>query len=229
MELMQKNKKHFGIRIEGQWRHVIQSLYNLMKKQWVQMIPPLIPGSIMTSAHSKPKQISTELKRISLKKHQLLERKKMQDMIDELRSDFGLTEKTVSNEICSLDEEVKQLTEREIELQKSLDEILCANERRDKKEVSEPSSPETDPVRPATSSNVFFVEAPPTFPAAWLVVASFRSATKGSNPSNTNALCVERQFRTSKSSEGKQLVRELKLGQDAVDSLVRLCFTQPLC
>lgn len=127
----------------------------------------------MTSSHLKPQQISAELKHISLKKHQLLEKKKMHGLVEELRSRcvFGQTGNIVklhenpyqcldkyltrtvhfskywcsyrllcerdfffqpkaaaSNEAYSIDEEVKQLTERELELQKRLDEIVSAGD-----------------------------------------------------------------------------------------------------
>ncbi|XP_034567483.1 cell death-inducing p53-target protein 1-like [Notolabrus celidotus] len=119
----------------------------------------------MTSSNSRVKQISEELKHISFKKHQLIEKRKLQCILEELRSrtQFEQTEEAASNhnEICSIDEELKKLTERKSELLKSLENNLDVQDKNhDKKDVSVPSGPETDP-----SSNIFFIESPPTFPA----------------------------------------------------------------
>ncbi|KAF1379696.1 hypothetical protein PFLUV_G00178690 [Perca fluviatilis] len=124
----------------------------------------------MTSSDSEVKKISQELKYISLKRQQLLERKKVQCIFQELRnrSEFGQTEEAVSkqHEIDSIDDKLKQLTERKAELQNNLDSILNAKEKNNNKEVSFTSSQTTG----VPGFNIFYVEAPPAIPAPSVIL-----------------------------------------------------------
>ncbi|XP_044036500.1 uncharacterized protein LOC122868531 [Siniperca chuatsi] len=128
----------------------------------------------MTSSDSELKKISTELKHLSLKRQQLLERKKIQCIFQELRNraEFGQTEEAVLNqhEIDSIDDKLKQLTERKAELQKSHDNILNAKDKKREKEVSFTSSQKIVPGVPVPGSNIFYVEAPPTIPAPKVIL-----------------------------------------------------------
>ncbi|KAI3359168.1 hypothetical protein L3Q82_002700 [Scortum barcoo] len=91
----------------------------------------------MTSFNKEVKQISAELKHLSLKRQQLLERKKIQCIFQELRNraEFGQPEEENSNqhEIDNIDDKLKQLTERRAELQKSLDLLLSGKEEKKSK------------------------------------------------------------------------------------------------
>ncbi|XP_041813857.1 lipopolysaccharide-induced tumor necrosis factor-alpha factor homolog [Chelmon rostratus] len=124
----------------------------------------------MTSSDSEQK-ISAELKQLSLMRQQLLERKKIQCIFQELRNraEFGQAEGAASNqhEIDSIDDKLKQLTERKAELQKSHDNILHA---KDKKEDSLTSSQMTVPVAPVPASNMIYIEAPPSIPAPTVIL-----------------------------------------------------------
>ncbi|XP_051243216.1 uncharacterized protein LOC127355929 isoform X2 [Dicentrarchus labrax] len=126
-------------------------------------------ASTMTSSHSELKKLSTELKHLSLKRQQLLERKKIQCIFQELRNraEFGQTEAAASSqqEIASIDEKLKQLTERKDELQKIYDNILSTKENN---KVSFDSIQKIEP--PPPGSNIFYVEAPPTIPAPTVIL-----------------------------------------------------------
>ncbi|GAA6218082.1 uncharacterized protein LOC121198441 [Lates japonicus] len=126
----------------------------------------------MTSSESDLKQISTELKHLSLKRQQLLERKKILCIFQELRNraEFGQTEEAASNqnEIVSIDVKLKQLTDRKAELQKSRETILSANNKNSMKESS--SNQRIEPGPSALGSNIFYVEAPPTIPAPTVIL-----------------------------------------------------------
>ncbi|XP_059204044.1 uncharacterized protein LOC131983342 isoform X2 [Centropristis striata] len=127
----------------------------------------------MTSSHSELKNISAELNRLSLKKQQLLERKKMLSVILELgnrKVKFEQTEAADSyhRETESIDDQLKQLTERELELQKSRETILGASNKSSLKKVSIASTQETEPNNP--NYNVFYVEPPPNVPAPTVIL-----------------------------------------------------------
>uniref|UniRef100_UPI0037E99F06 lipopolysaccharide-induced tumor necrosis factor-alpha factor homolog n=1 Tax=Semicossyphus pulcher TaxID=241346 RepID=UPI0037E99F06 len=117
--------------------------------------------------NGETKRIVKELKQLSLKRHQLQERKKIQCLFEELRNraEFGQTEEASSSqkEIYSIDAQLQQLTEKKAKLQQSLANSSNAeDEKNHEKEVSFPSSSKP---APPPSSNVLYVEAPPTFPA----------------------------------------------------------------
>ncbi|KAK2833242.1 hypothetical protein Q5P01_017131 [Channa striata] len=124
----------------------------------------------MTSSDIDLKKIPSELKHISLKMQQLLERKKLLCVFQELRNraEFGQSEEAASyqHEIDSIDVKLKQLNERMAELQKAYNRILGANENENSmKKVSFSSNP------PASSGlNVFYVEPPPTQPAPTVIL-----------------------------------------------------------
>ncbi|XP_078125656.1 uncharacterized protein LOC144530102 [Sander vitreus] len=124
----------------------------------------------MTSSDCELKKISTELKYISLKRQQLLERKQIQSIFQELRNraGYGQTEEAVSkqHEIDSIDSKLKQLTEKKAELQNSLESILNAKVKNSKKEVSFTSIQTTS----VPGFNIFYVEPPPAIPAPSVIL-----------------------------------------------------------
>ncbi|TMS14991.1 U11/U12 small nuclear ribonucleoprotein 25 kDa protein [Larimichthys crocea] len=90
-----------------------------------------IMPSTMSSSDSELKRITTELNNLSLKRQQLLERKKIQCIIQELRGriEFGQPEEApTQDEIDSNDEKLKELNERISELQKSHKNLLSGND-----------------------------------------------------------------------------------------------------
>ncbi|XP_060921322.1 lipopolysaccharide-induced tumor necrosis factor-alpha factor homolog [Labrus mixtus] len=124
----------------------------------------------MTSPGCQLKEISTELNLNSLKTQQLLERKKILCLFLELRNraEFEQTEESASNqkEIIDIDEKLNQLAEGKAELQKRLENIHNGREKTDeKKEVSSPSGPKMVSGKLSSSSNIFYVVAPPNIPA----------------------------------------------------------------
>ncbi|XP_026211583.1 uncharacterized protein LOC113159214 [Anabas testudineus] len=135
----------------------------------------------MTSSDSDLKTMSTELKHLSLKRKQLLERKKILCIFQELRNrtEFGQTEEAASNqqEIRSIDDKLKELSERKAELQKSYDAILGAKETTETKETKETKETRNSIKQaaatsclPASGSNIFYVEPPPTIPAPKVIL-----------------------------------------------------------
>ncbi|KAK9534740.1 hypothetical protein VZT92_007166 [Zoarces viviparus] len=96
----------------------------------------------MTSSDSDLKDILAELKHLSLKRKQLMERRTIQSIFQEMRNrvEFGQTEEAALNlhEIDNIDEKLKQLTERKAELQILYDNILNAKDMtNDKKAESQ--------------------------------------------------------------------------------------------
>nr|XP_046271997.1 protein diaphanous homolog 1-like isoform X1 [Scatophagus argus] len=158
----------------------------------------------MNSSESELKKISTELKHLSLKRQQLVEKKNLLGILQELRNraEFGHAEDKSSNqhEIDSIDDKLKQLTERKAELQKSHDNILNAKDKKSKigelkfteanihsiirwvcnhlsssslKVSFTPSQttvPATSPPPPPPVSGIIYVEAPPTIPAPTVIL-----------------------------------------------------------
>ncbi|CAJ1076041.1 cell death-inducing p53-target protein 1-like [Xyrichtys novacula] len=124
----------------------------------------------MASSDSKLKQITPELRYVSLERQELPDRKKMMGVLEELRNhcDLKKTDGATSHHshICSVDKKLKEPTERSFEVQKSLENIINAKEKKtEQKGNYVPSNPITEPVEPPSCSNIFFVEAPPTFSA----------------------------------------------------------------
>ncbi|XP_056258291.1 uncharacterized protein LOC130185708 [Seriola aureovittata] len=131
----------------------------------------------MTSSEKDLKKISSELNHLSLKRQQLLERKKILSIFQELRNraEFGQTEEAASNqsEIDNIDDKLKQLTERKAELQKSRDTLLSGNDKmKCTKEVTFKSTQKNECGDPdlATGINIFYVEAPPMIPAPKVIL-----------------------------------------------------------
>ncbi|XP_067333686.1 lipopolysaccharide-induced tumor necrosis factor-alpha factor homolog [Channa argus] len=124
----------------------------------------------MTSSDIDLNKIPTELKQISLKMQQLLERKKLLCVFQELRNraEFEHTEEAASyqHEIDSIDDKLNQMSERIAELHKTYNSFLGANENENsmKQVTSTPNSP--------TSSglNIFYVEPPPNIPAPTVIL-----------------------------------------------------------
>ncbi|KAA8585283.1 hypothetical protein FQN60_003977 [Etheostoma spectabile] len=126
-------------------------------------------ASTMTSSDSELKKISTELEHVSLKRQELVERKKIHCIFQELRNraEHRQTEEVVSkqHDIDGIDDKLKPLTERTAELQQSLESILNAKKNKSEKgkstfTVSHTSSQTTG----VPGFNIFSVEAPPTIP-----------------------------------------------------------------
>lgn len=87
----------------------------------------------MTSSDSDIiEDILTEMKHLSLKRKQLMERRKIQSIFQEMRNraEFGQTEEAASNlhEVDNIDDKLKQLTERKAELLIHHDNILNAKD-----------------------------------------------------------------------------------------------------
>ncbi|XP_042360910.1 uncharacterized protein LOC121956641 [Plectropomus leopardus] len=127
----------------------------------------------MTSLDSELERIATELKHLTVRRQQLLERKKIQCIFQELKNrvEFGQTEEAAfcQHEIDSIDDKLKQLAERKLELQKSHKSILSAKDiNSSKEEVSFTSSEKIVPGDPP--NNVFFVEHPPNIPAPTVIL-----------------------------------------------------------
>ncbi|KAM7371840.1 hypothetical protein PAMP_009050 [Pampus punctatissimus] len=128
--------------------------------------------STMTSSDNEFKKISTELNHLALKREQLLERKKILCIFQELRkrAEFVQTEEAASNqhEIESIENTLKQLTKIEADLQKSHDNILQAKDQKNSMKVEGKSfnpSKEVVPDVHVPELNIFYVEAPPSVPA----------------------------------------------------------------
>ncbi|XP_062264013.1 lipopolysaccharide-induced tumor necrosis factor-alpha factor homolog isoform X1 [Platichthys flesus] len=90
----------------------------------------------MTSSENEPSCKSRDQNCLSLRSHQLLERKKLLCVIQELRDhvEFGQGSKevgTTQQEIDSTDDKLAQLSERKAEIQNSHDPILSADRDND--------------------------------------------------------------------------------------------------
>ncbi|XP_039902869.1 uncharacterized protein LOC120743327 [Simochromis diagramma] len=127
---------------------------------------------------SELKEIATEMKHLSLKRGQLKERKNILCIFQELRNraEFGQTEEAVSTqkEIEIIDEKLKELNEKQSELQKNYDNMLnAAKNKQHKKVVSFTDKENIDSVAPPSpppGSNIVYVVAPPTIPAPEVVL-----------------------------------------------------------
>ncbi|XP_033998474.1 U11/U12 small nuclear ribonucleoprotein 25 kDa protein isoform X3 [Trematomus bernacchii] len=91
-------------------------------------------ASTMTSSESELNKISTELKHLSLKRQQLLERKKLQCIFQELQNRVQLEQPEegdpYQHEIDSIDDKLNQLAERKAELQKNHDNMVYGNDEK---------------------------------------------------------------------------------------------------
>ncbi|KAL7378164.1 hypothetical protein ABVT39_009679 [Epinephelus coioides] len=106
----------------------------------------------MTSQDSKLEMIATELKSLSIKRQELLERKKMKSIFQELKNRI----------------EFRQ-TEKKQKLQESQENILNAkDEKYSKKEASFTPSEITVPAEP--EPKIFYVEPPPNVPAPTVIL-----------------------------------------------------------
>ncbi|XP_034075994.1 U11/U12 small nuclear ribonucleoprotein 25 kDa protein isoform X1 [Gymnodraco acuticeps] len=88
----------------------------------------------MTSLDSELNKISTELKHLSLKRQQLLERKKLQCIFQELKNRVQREQPeegdSYQHEIDSIDDKLNQLAERKAELQKNHDNMVYGNDEK---------------------------------------------------------------------------------------------------
>ncbi|XP_040013900.1 lipopolysaccharide-induced tumor necrosis factor-alpha factor homolog [Xiphias gladius] len=73
-------------------------------------------------------------------------------------------------EIDSIDDKLKQLTDRRAELQNSCNAILNAKDKKSIKEVSHSPNQTIVPDAPDSGPNIFYVEAPPTTPAPKVIL-----------------------------------------------------------
>ncbi|XP_029364198.1 cell death-inducing p53-target protein 1-like [Echeneis naucrates] len=118
------------------------------------------------------KMRTAELEALSVKRRQLLERKKILSIFQELRkrAEFGQTEEAASNqhELDSIDDKLKELGERAAEVQKGLDIILSGDQK--KNSMKEVKFTSTEKYEPAPEKNIFYVEAPPMTPAPKVIL-----------------------------------------------------------
>ncbi|XP_040918533.1 uncharacterized protein LOC121198441 [Toxotes jaculatrix] len=183
----------------------------------------------MTSSDSDLKKISTELNHLSLKRQQLLERKKILCIFQELRNraEFGQTEQSAKNqdEIDSIDEKLKQLTERRAELQKRRDTFLSANNKNSIKEVKFSSNQKIEADLPPPGTNIFYVEAPPTAPAPAVILDVDKLP-----PSPCRTQCPEcRQYITTETFTSVSSVTWLVCLMSALVGCVAGCCLIPFC
>lgn len=180
----------------------------------------------MTSSEMEVKKISEELKHISLKGQQLEERKKILCIFQELRdrAEFGETEEaaTTRQEIKEICDKLKELTDRKTELQKCYENVMKAKDRNSQKITSASSQ---DVHVPAASSNVFFVEAPPAYPAPAVILDV---ENLPSSPARTQ--CPEcRQFITTEICTSVSSVTWMVCFMTALIGCVAGCCLLPFC
>ncbi|XP_034749478.1 uncharacterized protein LOC117957676 isoform X2 [Etheostoma cragini] len=191
----------------------------------IQQFPFVFLASTMTSSDSELKQISTELEYISLKRQELVERKKIQCIFQELRNraEYRQSEEVVSkqHDIDSIDDKLKQLTERKAELQQSLESVLNAKEKNSEREVSSTSSQMTG----VPGFNIFYVEAPPAIPAPSVILDLEKLPPR---PCKTQ--CPEcRQFITTETFNSVSSVTWLVCFMTALIGCVAGCCLIPFC
>ncbi|XP_040047378.2 cell death-inducing p53-target protein 1-like [Gasterosteus aculeatus] len=124
----------------------------------------------MLPSDKELEKIVTEMNHLSLKRQQLLERKKIQCIFQEMRNraEFRQTEVAASTLHDSIDDQLEQLAEREAELQRSRDRILRA---RDTKNEAGPASCQiVSDVPGVPGGSIFYVESPPNIPAPTVIL-----------------------------------------------------------
>ncbi|KAM8845517.1 uncharacterized protein AB9W97_000622 isoform 2-T2 [Spinachia spinachia] len=138
-------------------------------------------ASTMTPSDSQLEEILAEMNHLSLKRQQLVERRKIQCIFQELRSraEFKQTEGAASRPHASLDDQLGQLTERRAELQRLHDHILRARDA-NTGVVPAPRQIVSDVPLPVTT--IFHVQSPPDFPAPTVILDV---ATLPDRPSRT--------------------------------------------
>ncbi|XP_069381506.1 lipopolysaccharide-induced tumor necrosis factor-alpha factor-like [Paralichthys olivaceus] len=130
----------------------------------------------MTSSEREQGRMLTEQNNLSLKRRQLLERKQILCVFQKFRNrvEFGQTEEAASaqQEIDSIDDKLRELSEKEAELQNSHDTILSADykENHVEKVTLNTTSQMIPPIEPTSAINVFYVEAPPSSPAPKVIL-----------------------------------------------------------
>ncbi|XP_041828688.1 uncharacterized protein LOC121631717 [Melanotaenia boesemani] len=182
----------------------------------------------MTSSEMEVKKISEELKHISLKGQQLEERKKILCIFQELRdrAEFGETEEAAATrqEIKEICDKLKELTERKTELQKCYENVMKAKDKNSKK-ITSASSQDGRPRVPAPASNVFFVEAPPAYPAPAVILD-----VENLPSSPTRTQCPEcRQFITTEICTSVSSVTWMVCFMTALIGCVAGCCLLPFC
>ncbi|XP_062264014.1 lipopolysaccharide-induced tumor necrosis factor-alpha factor homolog isoform X2 [Platichthys flesus] len=130
----------------------------------------------MTSSENEPSCKSRDQNCLSLRSHQLLERKKLLCVIQELRDhvEFGQGSKevgTTQQEIDSTDDKLAQLSERKAEIQNSHDPILSADRDNDsaKKVSFSTASQKTAPLE-SNSTTIYYITPPPSTPAPIVIL-----------------------------------------------------------
>ncbi|KAM3597453.1 uncharacterized protein V6R79_004790 [Siganus canaliculatus] len=188
----------------------------------------------MTSLNPELKKISTELKHLSLKRQQLLEKKKIQVLFQELRNraEFDQTEEAASNqcEIDSIDNTLKQLSEKQADLQKSYNSILESKSSK-KKDVSFASTEKTETTVPPVTSpdskgaSIIYVEAPPSIPAPTVILD-----VENLPPSPSRTQCPEcREFIVTETVTSISSVTWLVCLMTALMGCVAGCCLIPFC
>ncbi|XP_042248319.1 cell death-inducing p53-target protein 1-like [Thunnus maccoyii] len=174
------------------------------------------------------------MKHLSLKRQQLLERRKILCIFQELRSraEFGQTEEAASNqhEIDGIDNTLKQIIDTIADLQKSYDNILKAKEQKSntKKGVSFAQSEKDEKVElefNAPGSNIFYVVAPPSVPAPEVILD-----VENLPPCPCKTQCPEcRQFITTEIVHSISSVTWLVCFMTALIGCVAGCCLIPFC
>ncbi|XP_071776762.1 uncharacterized protein LOC139928209 [Centroberyx gerrardi] len=187
-------------------------------------------ASTMTSYSevSELERISTEMNNISLRKHQLQERKKMLSILQEFKSHAvcgGSVERASDqHEINSIDDKLNQLSDEKAVLQRCQEKIVNAQSH--KKVSITISSQKAVPAKtPVSEPSVFFVEAPPSDPAPTVILDK---ESLPAWPSKTQ--CPEcRQFITTEIVSSVSSVTWLVCFMTALLGCVAGCCLIPFC
>ncbi|XP_028267962.1 uncharacterized protein LOC114439948 [Parambassis ranga] len=180
------------------------------------------------TASDEVKRISTELKHLSLKRQQLLERKRILCIFQELRNraEFGQTEEATSSqhEINNIEDKLKELIEKKAELQKTFDTILSAKEAAGTKKVDFTSS-QKRLVGLVPGSNIFYVDSPPCIPAPTVILD-----VENLPPCPTRTQCPEcREFIMTETSTSTSSVTWLVCFMSVMMGCVAGCCLLPFC
>ncbi|XP_037331532.2 uncharacterized protein LOC119220036 [Pungitius pungitius] len=207
----------------------------------------------MAPSDSELKKILAEMNHLSLKRQQLLERKKIQCIFQEMRNraEFRQTEAAASKPQDSMDDQLKQLAERLAELQRRRDHILHAGDAKNGKAastftgrppllrhalvfVTKACSSLSEVVVaprhvvsdvPLPSSAIFYVESPPNIPAPTVILDVEKLPH---HPCRTQ--CPEcKQFILSETSHSVSSVTWLVCFMAAMVGCVAGCCLLPFC
>ncbi|KAL6102598.1 uncharacterized protein ACO6RY_02177 [Pungitius sinensis] len=178
----------------------------------------------MAPSDSELKEILAEMNHLSLKRQQLLERKKIQCIFQEMRNraEFRQTEAAASKPQDSIDDQLKQLAERQAELQRRRDHVLHAGDAKNEVVIA-PRHMVSDV--PLPSSTIFYVESPPNIPAPTVILDVEKLPH---HPCRTQ--CPEcKQFILSETSHSVSSVTWLVCFMAAMVGCVAGCCLLPFC